>query len=166
MRDQLPIVTRAVRDVFGRYGELTVIDASFSIVTTPPGALSMQQRLPHCDAFTPDRIALVHYLSPDGGGTAFFRHRSTGFETVNEGRRAVSCRELDTETRDGCVPPTGYIAGDTPLFERIALVEARFNRAVLYPSFLLHSGEILPEAALSPEPSTGRLTITAFFSVG
>lgn len=167
LRVQLPIMVRALREVFARYGKVDVIDASFSIVTTPPEALTVRQRLPHCDAFTPDRIALIHYLSPEGGdGTAFFRHRSTGFETISESRRPVYFDSLHRELREGGHPPAGYIADDTPLFERVALAEARYNRALLYPSFLLHSGAIAPGAVLSPEPAVGRLTVTAFLSAG
>lgn len=63
------------------------------------------------------------------------------------------------------VTPANYIAGDTPYFERIALGQARYNRALLYPSFLLHSGAIAPDAVLSPDPALGRLTVTAFLFV-
>src|SRR3546814_19652522 len=91
----------AARLVFGVAGEVRLIDASFSIVATPAEALSVVQRVPHCDAFTADRIALVHYLSPDGGdGTAFFRHRATGVETVSEARRAAYAAAFDAELDD------------------------------------------------------------------
>ena len=166
LHEQLPVIAKAVRGVFGRYGAIEVIDASFSIVTTPREALTIAQRIPHCDAFTPDRIALVHYLSPDGGdGTAFFRHRASGFETITETRRPAYFAQLEAELGDADVP-TGYIAGDSALFERFALAEARYNRALLYPSFLLHSGAIALETQLSPDPASGRLTVTAFLSVG
>jgi hypothetical protein len=167
---QLPLITRIVRQIFGRYGDVKVVDASFSIVTTPPDQLSLQQRLPHCDAFDPGRIAFIHYLMPAGGheivdkGTAFYRHRSTGFETVNEARRAPYFQSLESELRERG-EPQGYVAGDTELFEQIGVVEARYDRALLYPGFLLHSGAIPADASLSPDPAAGRLTVTAFLSV-
>jgi hypothetical protein len=165
LNEQLPLITQAIRQIFGRYGEVKVIDASFSMVTTPADALTLPQRLPHCDAFNPGRIALIHYLMPEGGdGTGFFRHRSTGFETISEERRASYFARLEAELAEG--EPEGYVARDTRLFERIALAEARFNRALLYPSFLLHSGAISADAALSPDPAAGRLTVTGFLSVG
>jgi len=164
---RLPVIADAVAQAFGRSGAITVIDASFSIVTTPVEALSIAQRLPHVDAFTADRIAFIQYLSPEGGdGTAFFRHRSTGFETVGEDRRDLYFRQLDTELRYGGPPPAAYVAGDTPLFECIHVAEARYNRALLYRSDNLHSGAISPDATLSPDPRAGRLTVTAFLSVG
>lgn len=163
---QLPPIAAAVGRAFGRAGAVTVIDASFSIVSTPAAALSIAQRLPHIDAFTGDRIALIHYLMPEcSDGTAFFRHRATGFETVSEDRRDVYFRHLDTELRHRGPPPAAYVAGDTPLFECIRTVPARFNRALLYRSINLHSGAIAPDAPLSTDPGTGRLTVTAFLSV-
>lgn len=157
----MPTVLRAAA-AFGRVRRLRIVDASFSIVTTAPAALTPRQQVPHCDAFARERLALIHYLSPqDSGGTAFYRHRATGYETVDERRRPEFFRTLEQEVAAN--PPAGYIAGDTPLFERIALGEQRLNRAYLYRSWLLHSGVIAPDAALSADPLTGRLTVTAFF---
>ncbi|MBA3940726.1 MAG: hypothetical protein C0520_05910 [Sphingopyxis sp.] len=166
LETQLPLIAAAAAQAFGRRGPVTVIDASFSIVSTPAEALQVAQRLPHVDAFTADRIALVHYLAPgDGDGTAFFRHRATGFETIDEARRELYFRHLDTELRHRGQPPAAYVAGDTPLFECLRVVPARYNRALLYRSSNLHSGAISPDAKLSPDPQNGRLTVTAFLSV-
>ena len=164
--DQRPVIAAALREAFGGRGEFEVIDASFSIVTRSPGALSLKQRLPHCDAFGRERIALLHYLSPEGGdGPAFFRHRSTGYETIDHTRAPAYFDRLNAELRDGGTPRAGYIASDTALFERTALAEARYNRALLYRSYVLHSGAIAPGALLSPDPAVGRLTVTAFLTI-
>lgn len=164
---QLPAIAAVAPQAFGRAGPVTVIDASFSIVSTPAEALTVAQRLPHIDAFTRDRIALIHYLSPGGGdGTAFFRHRATGFETVGEDRRDIFFRHLDTELRRAGPPPAAYIAGDTPLFACTRIAEARYNRALLYRSCNLHSGAIAADTPLFADPGRGRLTITAFLSIG
>ena len=166
MRDALPVIRSALEQAYGHRGGVDLVDASFSIVTTPPNALTVRQRLPHCDAFTAERVALIHYLSPDDGdGTAFYRHRSTGFETVDQVRAPIFFGQLDAELRHGGPPGESYIANDTPLFERIVAAPARYNRALLYRSFLLHSGAISPDASLSSDPRTGRLTITAFFTL-
>lgn len=165
-RDQQPVIDSIMGEAFGGRGSVQVIDASFSIVTRAPAALTVQQRLPHVDAFGEERIALIHYLSPEGGdGTAFFRHRSTGFETVDDTRASAYFDRVDAELRDGGSLPKGYIAGDTPLYESTMLGEARYNRAFLYRSYLLHSGAIAPDALLSPDPASGRLTVTAFLSI-
>lgn len=162
---QRPLIAAALAQAFDAQAGFHLIDASFSLVTRTPAALTIGQRLPHCDAHAPERIALVHFLSPDRtDGTAFFRHRATGFETIDEARAPEFNRRLAAELRES-ERPAGYIDGDTALFERVALVGARYNRALLYRSFLLHSGAITPAEPLSPDPATGRLTITAFFAV-
>ena len=163
---QLPIVAAALGRSFGRFRRISVVDASFSMVTTAPTALAPRQRVPHVDAYGRERVALIHYLSLDNmDGTAFFRHRATGFETIDAQRAAGFFAALDDELRDPESSPTGYIAGDTALFDRTTAVDARYNRALLYRSHLLHSGAIAPDALLSPDPSTGRLTITAFLAL-
>lgn len=150
-------------EVFDCRRSLRIIDASFSIATFPPAALTLEQRIPHVDALVPGRIALVHYLSlEDGSGTAFYRHRSTGFETIDEARAPIYMAQLKPELA-ATPPPAAYIAGDTELFLCTARAEARFNRAIIYRSGLLHSGAIEPGAMLSLDPECGRLTITAFF---
>lgn len=163
---QMPVVEAALGNALGRSLRLDVIDTSFSIVTTPRGALSVSQRLPHCDAYDAQRIAMVHYLSTgDRHGTGFFRHRSTGFESVDARRADIYPPQLDAELRYGGPPPPDYWTGDGTLFERIFAVEARYNRAIVYPSFLLHSGLIGADSSLSPDPASGRLSVTGFFSI-
>jgi hypothetical protein len=160
VRAGLAPVLREVLGVAGNGVEL--LDASFSMVTTPPAELGVEQRLPHVDAVQPGRIALVHYLAK-GEGTAFFRHRATGFETIDAARSPGYLATLNAELRAD-PPEAAYPFGDTALFERIAHVEARVNRAVIYRSALLHSGAISPGAVLDADPATGRLTVTAFLS--
>lgn len=163
---QLPVIAHAVQRAFGRCRRIHVVDAAFSIVTQRPDGLHVRQRLPHVDAYGRERLALVHYLSPtDRDGTAFYRHRSTGFETVDAARAPGYFARLDQELRDGEEPAAAYIAGDTALFERIALAPAGYNRALLYRSCLLHSGAISPDAALDADPARGRLTVTGFFAI-
>ena len=165
LADQLPVVAAALGEAWGRAVRVDVIDASFSIVTVRPAALTVRQRLPHADAFEGGRVALIHYLSRGAGGTAFFRHRATGFESIDEHRAPIYQSQLEAELRHGGPPPARYVGADDLLFERHTLAEARYNRAYLYPSALLHSGAIPRAAALSSDPAAGRLTVTAFLSV-
>ncbi len=154
-----------VQQVFGHSGGIALLDASFSIVTTPPDRLSVQQRLPHFDAVDPKRIALVHYLEQGtSNGTGFYRHRATGFEAIDDARMPRYLDTLHAEVRHD-TPPPAYIHGSTPQFERIAAVDGAYNRAVLYRSALLHSGSIAPDAVLSADPASGRLTVTAFLAL-
>lgn len=156
-----PVVATVLRDVFGFGRSMAWLDASFSMVTIAPAALSVVQRMPHFDAVQPGRIALVHYLA-EGDGTAFYRHRSTGFETIDEARAPIYFARLNAELRAHGAPGAAYIHDSDTLFERVALIDARPNRAILYRSALLHSGAIKPDTPLSDDPARGRLTVTAF----
>lgn len=138
----------------------------FGLATEAPEALDPIQKVPHHDSPDPFRIAMVHYLchpSADGsvGGTAFFRHRATGFEGVDARRRpdyvASARAELDAIGHG----LTRHVSGDTPNYEMIDFCPLAFNRLVVYRSHVLHSG-LLEGAALSPDPRIGRLTINSF----
>ena len=151
-----------ILEVFGVQG-CTVIDALYSLVTTPPEALTLIQRLPHFDGVEPERLALLHFLGGSAGsGTAFYRHRETGFETVTAARLPDYERTLESEMRAHGTPDAGYIDGDTVVFEEIAFFEGCFNRALLYPSNALHCARIPVGQTLSPDPATGRLTVNTF----
>lgn len=138
----------------------------FSLVTLPPGKLQFLQRVPHIDSVSGSGLATVHYLfRGDWGGTSFYRHRRSGFEYVDEGRREEYFRCLEGESRGSDVPNAGYIDEDTTLFKRIAKVEGVFNRMVVYRRNSLHSGSI-DNAHIPPaDPLTGRLSINTFIDV-
>jgi Family of unknown function (DUF6445) len=165
LADQQALIAAVLREIFGHSISAKMLDASFSLVTRVPDDLTLEQRLPHVDAVEAGRIALVHYLSQDSAdGTAFFRHRATGFETIDAARAGIYYPHLDAELRNGAMPGPAYVAASTDLFERIHHVDARYNRAVLYRSAALHSGAIRDPAALSADPAVGRLTVTAFLA--
>jgi hypothetical protein len=136
-----------------------------SLVTTAPEALATIQRLPHVDGLERERIAILVYLSgTDKGGTAFYRQRATGFETVDEERREAFEAALDAGLAEHGEPAPGYMDGDTALYERIAVYEARPNRGLVYRSHSLHSAAIAPGAELPEDAATGRLSLNAFLN--
>jgi hypothetical protein len=140
-----------------------LLECFFSIVTTGPEALAPIQRLPHFDGLEPERIAILVYLSgPEQGGTAFYRQRSTGFESVDAARFPIFEAALKAGVAEHGLPPPAYIAGDTPLYESIARYEARPNRALVYRGHILHCAAIPPGAALTADPARGRLSVNAF----
>lgn len=140
-----------------------VLECFFSIVTTPPEQLAPIQRLPHFDGLERERIAVLIYLSgADQGGTAFYRQRATGFETVDANRYDQFEAALNAGVAEHGLPPPAYIAGDTPLFEQVAAYEARPNRALIYRSCLLHCAHIAPGTVLPADPRAGRLSINSF----
>lgn len=162
LRDLLARLEPVAAEVFGLVG-LEVVDAFYSIVTTPPAALTPIQRLPHFDEVSPGRLALLHYLSPDeASGTAFYRHRSTGFESIDADRLPSYRRALDADLQRCGIPDPRYIVGDTPIFEQVASHRGRFNRAILYRSNTLHCAHLPDSLTFAADPETGRLTVNTF----
>jgi len=144
-----------------------VFECCFSLVTTAPEALAPIQRLPHVDGLEQARIAILIFLSgTEMGGTAFYRQRATGFETLDPERFPRFEAALRTGVAEHGLPPAGYISGDTPLYEKIASYEARPNRALIYRSRALHCAEIAPGAALRASATDGRLTVNSFLFGG
>ena len=110
--------------------------------------------------------ASVHYLfHGNWGGTAFYRHRATGFEYVDEGRHEAYYQQLQQESEGPDAPGPGYIGEDTPMFERIDQIEGVFNRLVMYRRNSLHSATIDNFAVPPADPMTGRLSINTFIDV-
>lgn len=155
-----PTILPILRDVFGAKDGLSIVQCCYSLVTTKDRDLQPIQRLPHVDTTDPGRIALLHYLGPEaGGGTAFYRHRATGLDVLDQDQFVAFSKAVEQEGH----PKPGYMRGSDDRFEMIGHVEAKPNRAVLYRSQLLHSGFIPETLAFSEDPRVGRLTLNTFF---
>ncbi len=153
-----------IEDVFG-LAQCRIADALYSLVTTTPDDLKPIQRLPHFDGVEPERLALLHYLSRDArGGTAFYRHRSTGFETVTAARLGDYRRALDADLQREGVPPPGYIGSDTAIYTQVARHAGHFNRAILYRGNTLHCADLPADLPLTADPATGRFTVNTFLT--
>ena len=140
------------------------MQAWYSIVTTPPAALAPIQRLPHVDGTDPRQIAMMLYLHRTGhGGTAFFRHRSTGLESLTAETYPRYAAALQADVARTGLPPAAYTTDGAPHFERIHTAPGDFNSAIFYRGNILHSGVIDNAAPLVADPRAGRLTINAFF---
>ncbi len=112
----------------------------YSLVTTPPEKLTYLQRIPHIDSVASKELAFIHYLfKADLGGTAFYRHRKTGFEYVDQERKPEYLRCLEEEKLGPHSPPAEYISGDTPLYELLGSQQGVFNRlrdvSAQFPAF-------------------------------
>lgn len=155
-----PLLSQAFGEPTGTWS----MQGWYSIVTRAPGDLAPIQRLPHVDGTDPRQVAMMLYLHRTGhGGTAFFRHRSTGLEALSAADWPRYKAALEGEIAAGGLPPAAYVTDGAPHFERIHASEGAFNQAVFYRGNLLHSGVIDNAAPLSPDPRAGRLTINAFF---
>jgi hypothetical protein len=146
--------------------ELRMLMSAYSIATTKTAELRPIQMLPHFDTVEPMQLAMVHYLcGKEQGGTSFYRHNETGFERITAVRLPGYAQGLKQQAKAARLhEKPGYMNGSTPLFERMEQVEAQFNRAVIYPGNLLHSGDI-QSATLSADPDIGRLTISSFLQL-
>lgn len=151
-------------ETFGPPGARWAMQAWFSLVTTPPERLLPIQCFPHVDGTDPRQIAMMLYLhdSPHGG-TAFFRHRSTGLEALTAETFPAYRAALEADVARTGLPRPAYPTDGSPHFERIHATGGAFNSAVFYRGNLLHSGVIDNAAPLSADPRSGRLTINAFF---
>lgn len=156
-----------VRNAFGlENAGLVRASCNLSMVTRQPGQLKPLQRVPHIDTTDPLQFAFLHYLCDSSfGGTAFYRHRATGFEVISPERLEAYDSARDSEIA-GTAPPLDYIRGSTAFFEQTAAFEARFGRLLVYRSRVLHSGQIPSDAGFSSDPHKGRLTANMFVNYG
>ena len=157
------LMMQIMQRVFGFRRGVSLEVSTFSLVTCDPADLSDRQRIPHYDHDQGDLIAVMHYLcDKESGGTAFYRHRRTGFEAITPARQAAYNAAQGEDEREFGAPPPGYCYGDSDRYELIGEVEARPDRLALYRGRLLHSGVISRPDELSPDPAKGRLTVNMF----
>ena len=153
----------ALQQVFGFRRGVSLDVSTFSIVTFPEEKLAPLQRIPHYDHASGEIVAIMHYLlGPDSGGTAFYRHRRTGFETITPARESAYNAALAEDEREHGVPAARYHCGDSDRYEMIGEVEAQPDRLILYRGKMLHSGVIPDPAKLTDDPAKARLTINMF----
>lgn len=151
-------------DAFG-IGQFRVDNASFSLATRRPDETVPYMRIPHYDGVDQKAFAILHYLSESPqGGTAFYRHRRTGFECISPDR-AAGYHAGALQDFEAYGEPQGYIDDSTEAFERIFDVEGVFNRCLIYSGAMLHSARLMGGATFSPDPRLGRLTGNIFIRV-
>ena len=156
------ILAGSVKKEFGA-AQIRFESCAFSIVTLQPDELSPDQRIPHFDEAKSNVVAFVHYLdtAPDCG-TAFYRHRRTGFETVTPERLDAYFDARGEDNAEFGPPPAAYHTGSTARYERIGSVEAAPDRLIAYRGRQLHSGDIMVPPPLEDARAKGRLTVTGF----
>lgn len=165
--DYADIFKQYIDQLTGVLGRVKCLaECTYAIANKRSADLLPIQCIPHYDTADVRQFALVHYLcKPDWGGTAFYRHRSTQIEGVDSDNQQSYLRALNREATTHGLPPAQYINASNALFEQIAAVQARFNRAIIYPASLLHSGNIpthkIDVLKGSEQPQNLRLTITA-----
>jgi hypothetical protein len=131
----------------------------FALATTQASAATPVQTIPHLDAPDPSRLAMVHYVCQgDFGGTGFFRHDATGFESVDASRTHAYAAAVEAELAQD---RRTFAGAETPGYALIDQVEPAFNRLILYRGHVLHAG-LLGQGGGAADPATGRLTANGF----
>ena len=138
------VLHRALAEQFGFDGGLRIKSCNYSIVALTPEQLSPEQRVPHYDDPGEELLAILHYLGDEAdGGTAFYRHRRTGFETLRPDRVDAYHEALREDDPRFGEPAQAYCYGDSERFELTGEVAAKRDRLVIYRGRRLHSGRIL-----------------------
>lgn len=162
LSERSPILSEVVQNIFGFTRGIKCESCDYSIVTTLPQDLNPPQRIPHYDSAQNNILAFMHYVHDSNrGGTAFYRHRATGYESITPQREAEYQQALSNEGA-GTDMPMAYINGSNDRFEMIGEIESKPNRFILYRGQTLHSGCIAKDAVFSSDPAIGRLTINGF----
>lgn len=156
-----PILARE----FGLTEKIRIESCNFSIVAVPPEHLQPAQRIPHYDGAETDLIAVVQYTQgAQTGGTSFYRHRRTGFETITQERVDLYRAAIADDNDIYGSPRAAYHHGDSDRYEMIGEVAARPDRLILYRGCRLHSGYIPQKPVPAEAIASGRLTVTAFLT--
>ena len=156
-----------VRRLFGVRRTLSSF-SRLSMVCRSPGELRPLQRLCHRDFASLDpnqrMFASVLYLfhDPAMGGTSFFRPRQ-GEEETRELRSRWWHMSGEQFTRETGLQPA-YPTGSNAYFERVATVDAAWNRLIFYSGGTYHSGDIRHPGRMVPDPVRGASPSTAFSS--
>lgn len=113
----------------------------------------------HADAIVEEYAALLYLTLQENcaGGTAFWRHRKTGFSSLpneQEVRRfGKSPARVEADLRADAENPQKW--------DRINTVEMKFNRMAIYPTKRFHSRI---SGGFGQDLKSGRLTWITFFS--
>jgi hypothetical protein len=134
----------------------------FALATTPVREAEPIQKIPHHDGPDPGRLAMVHYLCRgDHGGTGFFCHEATGFESVDHARHNAYVGVAKAQMTARGVGAPAYAGRDIADYALIGQADCVFNRLIVYRNHVLHSALLGPEAG-ERDPGLGRLTANGF----
>ena len=138
--------------------------ASLCLMTVPEMQLGPYQTIPHFDTSRQSFFAALLYLcGEEHGGTGFYRHNSTGYESISP--------EHSDNYLDSCFHELNnkkirkrYFSESDEYYTKIGFVPAVYNRLVVYRGCLLHSANLTSLISLNPDPRVGRLTANIFLN--
>jgi hypothetical protein len=137
----------------------------FSIVNKSRANLLPLQRIPHYDSTDPRVFAAVIYLfDRANSGTSFYRHRTTGYEKINDDNANNYKTALNRNMKTLGPPAREYTNGSNDLFERTHSVDSAFNRMVIYSGNVLHAADIDGSLINGSDNGQWRLTVTSLIN--
>lgn len=157
----VPLIAHPIREIYQlpEQWQPHVARSDFSLATFPPNILTPRQKIPHADSNRSGDFAMVFYVNEGQfGGTSFYRHNVTGTEFLFRENEEKYWNAVSTILGDYENPDIGYINGSDAHYERIGGLAYKPNRLVIYPTSLLHSGD-LTEQCINDDPAVGRLTM-------
>ncbi|MEP6342775.1 MAG: DUF6445 family protein [Maricaulaceae bacterium] len=156
-------LTELMSNIFGVTGKIELESCNYSLVCRPRDKLAMAQCLPHYDAHDPSLFAIVHYIqAPENSGTAFYKHKRTGFETITEDRTDIYNRALQDDLADYGPPARDYFYDTNESYEMIGEIKAQPDQLIIYRGYTLHSGCIPSAVELTTNPLKARITLNSF----
>lgn len=139
------------------------VNGFFALTTFDFEDFGPWQRIPHFDKNFSDHLAIVHYLNENqSGGTGFFRHVETGYESISLKRREEYISIISEYIETHGDELNDYAGENTQGFELFMQVPFKFNRAIIYPSNILHCA-LYDGTNQSADPRNGRLTANSFW---
>ncbi len=142
--------------------------SKLAMVTTPEALLKPLQTIPHVDNLSAGEdhsvIAAVLYLFRESrlGGTNFYRPCIQAPALAKLVNDAESMPAEDFHRRHGV--PVRYPGDSDARFERSLSVTSAWNRLIVYPGNVHHSGAIARPELLHDDPLQGRLTVNLFIT--
>lgn len=139
----------------------TISRSFLSMVTLKEEELSVHQYCPHIDSSSDMAFAAVLYLCDEShGGTSIYRYKPENTIRVGEDNPQFMSKMIDA-VRQSPEEHSGYINGDTSLFDRIGCVPMKFNRLVVFKQNLLHAPDIASTDNCIKNVDGGRFTVVS-----
>lgn len=166
-RHFLDLLREPMREAF-QVRRVVRAHSKLAMVTTPEAMLKPLQTIPHVDNLSREKdcgvVAAVLYLFRDSrlGGTNFYRPCMQAPALAELISDAESMPAEEFHRRHGV--PVRYPGDSDARFERLLSVAATWNRLIVYPGNVHHSGAIAQPELLHDDPLQGRLTINVFIT--
>lgn len=164
----IKLIGQVLRPSFSRAFNVSInrqlgVSGFFALTTLGLKDFGPWQKIPHFDKPFNDHYALVHYLAKNQtGGTGFFRHLPTGYESISHKRRAEYLQMTEEWLKDNQHKLVDFAGPNTPNYEMYFSIPFKFNRAIIYPANLLHCA-LYDGTNQNDDPITGRLTANSFW---